>query len=133
MDLLRSEPMQLVQLIITVESASLISAILVSFNSKIVFSENIVRLKSSTVGALLTSDQSPIMRIQSLRFGELGVVILAVLLLHSAGFFVGYLSAALCGFKERQRRAISIEIGMQNSSLGVVLATTHFSPSMVAF
>ncbi|KAK1566859.1 hypothetical protein Q3G72_004961 [Acer saccharum] len=112
--------------------APLFAVLASSFLACSVFSENVVRLKSSTVGALLTSDQSPIMHIQSLLFGELGVVILAVLLLHSAGFFVGYLSAALCGFKERQRRAISIEIGMQNSSLGVVLATTHFTSSMVA-
>ncbi|KAL5854420.1 hypothetical protein ACOSQ4_004222 [Xanthoceras sorbifolium] len=97
-----------------------------------VFSENVVRLKSSMVGAPLASDVSPIMRIQSFLYGDLGVVILSVLLLHFAGFFVGYLSAAICGFKERQRRAISIEVGMQNSSLGVVLATTHFASSMVA-
>ncbi|EXB29039.1 putative sodium-dependent transporter yocS [Morus notabilis] len=43
-----------------------------------------------------------------------------------------YISAASCGFKERQRRAISVEVGMQNSSLGVVLATSHFTSPMVA-
>ncbi|KAK9217570.1 hypothetical protein WN943_006197 [Citrus x changshan-huyou] len=97
-----------------------------------VFSENLVRLKSSVVGAALTSDLSLISRIKSILSGELGVIILSVLLLHFAGFFVGYLSAAICGFKEPQRRAISIEVGMQNSSLGVVLATAHFTSSMVA-
>ncbi|XP_044488195.1 probable sodium/metabolite cotransporter BASS2, chloroplastic [Mangifera indica] len=97
-----------------------------------VFSENVVRLKSSVVTASLASDLSPISRIHSILSGELGIVMLSVILLHCFGFFVGYLAAAISGFKEPQRRAISIEVGMQNSSLGVILATTHFASSMVA-
>lgn len=97
-----------------------------------VFSENVVRLKSSMVAASLPSDASLILRIQSIFSGEMGTIILAVLLLHCAGFFVGYISAAIAGFKEPQRRAISIEVGMQNSSLGVVLAASHFTSPMVA-
>ncbi|XVE48573.1 hypothetical protein DITRI_Ditri01bG0012200 [Diplodiscus trichospermus] len=97
-----------------------------------VFSENVVRFKSSMVTASLASDASLIDRIQAILSGELGVVILSVLLLHFAGFFVGYLSAAICRFQEPERRAISIEVGMQNSSLGVVLATSHFTSPVVA-
>uniref|UniRef100_A0A5B7BPS6 Putative Bile acid sodium symporter/ transporter n=1 Tax=Davidia involucrata TaxID=16924 RepID=A0A5B7BPS6_DAVIN len=97
-----------------------------------VFSENVVRLKSSMIAASLSSDLSPLHRAQAILSGELGVVILSVLLLHFAGFFVGYISAAISGFKEPQRRAISIEVGMQNSSLAVVLATSHFTSPMVA-
>ncbi|PON83937.1 Bile acid-sodium symporter/arsenical resistance protein [Trema orientale] len=97
-----------------------------------VFSENVVRLKSSVLSASLTSDMSLTHPLQALSTGELGVVILSVLLLHFFGFFVGYISAALGGFTERERRAISIEVGMQNSSLGVVLATSHFTSPMVA-
>ncbi|XP_062083837.1 sodium/pyruvate cotransporter BASS2, chloroplastic-like [Humulus lupulus] len=98
-----------------------------------VFSENVIRLKSSFLSASLTSDMSLMDRLNVLLSGELGAVILSVLLLHFLGFFVGYISAALGGFRERKRRAISIEVGMQNSSLGVVLATSHFTTSpMVA-
>lgn len=97
-----------------------------------VFSENVVHLKSSMVAASLPSDASLILHIQSIFSGEMGTIILAVLLLHFAGFFVGYISAAIAGFKEPQRRAISIEVGMQNSSLGVVLAASHFTSPMVA-
>ncbi|KAK3028266.1 hypothetical protein RJ639_037600 [Escallonia herrerae] len=43
-----------------------------------------------------------------------------------------YMSAAFAGFREPQRRAVAIEVGMQNSSLGVVLATSHFTSPMVA-
>ncbi|XP_024020674.1 probable sodium/metabolite cotransporter BASS1, chloroplastic [Morus notabilis] len=97
-----------------------------------VFSENVVRLKSLVVSVSLTSDISLTQRVQALLTSELGVVALSVLLLHFFGFLVGYISAASCGFKERQRRAISVEVGMQNSSLGVVLATSHFTSPMVA-
>ncbi|XP_041012930.1 probable sodium/metabolite cotransporter BASS1, chloroplastic [Juglans microcarpa x Juglans regia] len=96
-----------------------------------VFSENFVRLKSM-VGASVASDLSPLQRALILFSGELGVVMLSVALLHYAGFLVGYISAAICGFKETERRAISIEVGMQNSSLGVVLAAAHFPSPMVA-
>ncbi|KAL7082358.1 hypothetical protein ACP275_14G093700 [Erythranthe tilingii] len=97
-----------------------------------IFSENVIRLKSSALSASLSSDLSPILRAQSILKSELGGVVLSVFLLHFAGFFVGYLSTAFGGFKEPQRRAISIEVGMQNSSLGVVLATSHFTSPMVA-
>ncbi|XP_042507829.1 probable sodium/metabolite cotransporter BASS2, chloroplastic [Macadamia integrifolia] len=97
-----------------------------------VFSENVVHLKSAVLNASWSSDLSPLLHLKELLSGELGVVILSVLLLHFGGFFVGYISAATCGFRESQRRAISIEVGMQNSSLGVVLATSHFTSPMVA-
>ncbi|KAJ4965990.1 hypothetical protein NE237_017839 [Protea cynaroides] len=97
-----------------------------------VFSDNVLRLKSIVLNASWPSDLSPLLRIQEILSGELGVVILSVLLLHFGGFFVGYLSASICGFRQSQRRAISIEVGMQNSSLGVVLATSHFTSPLVA-
>ncbi|PKI53055.1 hypothetical protein CRG98_026635 [Punica granatum] len=111
--------------------APLFAVLLSSLLACSVFSENIIRLKSMFVGASLASDLSPLRRITSLLYGEVGSVILSVLLLHFGGFFVGYMSSAICRFKEPQRRAISIEVGMQNSSLGVVLATSHFTSPLV--
>ncbi|CAL2279823.1 unnamed protein product [Prunus armeniaca] len=93
---------------------------------------NVVRLKASMVAVTLPADLSLMAHAETVLSGEVGVVILSVLLVHIAGFFVGYISAAVCGFREAQRRAISIEVGMQNSSLGVVLATSHFTSPMVA-
>ncbi|KAL4580742.1 hypothetical protein LXL04_016944 [Taraxacum kok-saghyz] len=97
-----------------------------------VLSENIGRIKSSMVLTSLSSDTSPILYVRAFFSSEMGMVVLSVLLLHFAGFFVGYIAATLLGFKERERRAVSIEVGMQNSSLGVVLAASHFSSPMVA-
>ena len=55
-----------------------------------------------------------------------GVLLLGVLLLHACGFGLGYLFAKLFGYDRIVCRTISIEVGMQNSGLGVVLAKTHF-------
>ena len=59
------------------------------------------------------------------------VLSLAVLLLHAGGFVLGHFFARLFGYDEIIRRTISIEVGMQNSGLGVVLAQRNF-PSLPA-
>lgn len=51
---------------------------------------------------------------------------LAVGLLHGGGFALGYVVARLFGYEELVRRTVSIEVGMQNSGLGTVLANNHF-------
>ncbi|XP_017621325.1 probable sodium/metabolite cotransporter BASS1, chloroplastic [Gossypium arboreum] len=112
--------------------APLFAVLLSSLLACSIFSGNVVRFKSSIVNASLASDASLVSRLQSLLSGDLSAVILSVMLLHFTGFFVGYISAAICRFREAERRAISIEVGMQNSSLGVVLATTHFTSPVVA-
>lgn len=50
----------------------------------------------------------------------------AVFLLHLGGFTLGHLMARLFGYGEWIRRTVSIEVGMQNSGLGVVLAQRNF-------
>ena len=56
----------------------------------------------------------------------------AVLLLHGGGFLLGYLLAQLLGYDETVRRTVSIEVGMQNSGLAVVLARQHFADPLTA-
>ncbi|XP_073313959.1 probable sodium/metabolite cotransporter BASS1, chloroplastic [Primulina huaijiensis] len=59
-------------------------------------------------------------------------VVLAVALLHASGFFFGYVLSRLLGIDVSSSRTISIEVGMQNSVLGVVLATQHFGDPLTA-
>jgi BASS family bile acid:Na+ symporter len=56
-----------------------------------------------------------------------GELILAVFLLHTGGFFLGYLLSRLLRCDELTSRTISVEVGMQNSGLGAALAKAHFS------
>ena len=56
-----------------------------------------------------------------------GVLIAAVFLMHSGGFLFGYLIARLFRYDKSICRTVSIEVGMQNSGLGAVLAKAHFT------
>jgi len=56
----------------------------------------------------------------------------AVFALHASGFALGYLLARVFGVGERQARTMSIEVGMQNSTLGAVLAAVHFADPLTA-
>ncbi|HEY9279426.1 MAG TPA: bile acid:sodium symporter family protein [Eoetvoesiella sp.] len=58
-----------------------------------------------------------------------GLMIFAVVVLHNGlGLLLGYWLGKLFGLNVAQRKTLSIEVGMQNSGLGVALATAHFSP-----
>ncbi|PWA47571.1 SH2 domain protein A [Artemisia annua] len=59
-------------------------------------------------------------------------VVLAAVLLHISGFFFGYVLSRTLGIDVSSSRTISIEVGMQNSVLGVVLATQHFGNPLTA-
>ncbi|CAN1335484.1 Probable sodium/metabolite cotransporter BASS1, chloroplastic [Linum perenne] len=59
-------------------------------------------------------------------------VVLAACLLHTSGFFFGYVLSRILGVDTASSRTISIEVGMQNSVLGVVLATQHFGNPLTA-
>ncbi|WP_306369545.1 bile acid:sodium symporter family protein [Nocardiopsis sp. CC223A] len=53
---------------------------------------------------------------------------LAVILHNGLGLGLGYLVGVAGRLPESARRAVGIEVGMQNSGLAVALATAHFSP-----
>ncbi|RHX78692.1 bile acid:sodium symporter family protein [Leptospira yasudae] len=61
-----------------------------------------------------------------------GRLIVAVVGLHSSGFFFGYILSWLFIRKQKTSRTISIEVGMQNSGLGVVLSRNNFPDPLVA-
>ncbi len=44
------------------------------------------------------------------------------------GYLLGYVLAHVFKLSRRDKKAVSIEVGMQNSGLAVSLATVHFSP-----
>jgi len=59
---------------------------------------------------------------------HVGLLIIAAVAFHNIiGFSSGYWLARGLGFEERDSRTIAIEVGMQNSGLGVALAVKYFS------
>ena len=60
---------------------------------------------------------------------ESGLLILAVVILHNAfGYLLGFFAAKLFKMDYADQKAVSIEVGMQNSGLATALAMAHFSP-----
>lgn len=53
-------------------------------------------------------------------------LILATVLLHGGGFLLGYQFARVVGYHLQSARTISVEVGMQNSGLAIVLAKQAF-------
>lgn len=73
------------------------------------------------VAAVVSANQQKIM--------ETGLLILLVVILHnSLGLLLGFLLARMLKLDFADQKAISIEVGMQNSGLGASLAAAHFSP-----
>jgi len=57
-----------------------------------------------------------------------GLTIIVVVMLHNiCGLSLGYLIGQLLRLTEPKKRAVSIEVGMQNSGLASSLATLHFA------
>ena len=63
---------------------------------------------------------------------ESGLLILAVVALHNGlGYLLGFWASRLFKLPYADSKAIAIEVGMQNSGLGVALAAVHFAASPV--
>ncbi len=63
---------------------------------------------------------------------ESGLMILGIVALHNGlGYVLGYWTSRIFKLAEIDCRAVSIEVGMQNSGLGVALAATHFAASPI--
>ena len=63
------------------------------------------------------------------RLAELSALLFAAVVLHNGlGLLLGWAATALLRLPEAQRRTLAIEVGMQNSGLGVALAVAHFGP-----
>ena len=57
-----------------------------------------------------------------------GLIVVLVVILHNlCGLSLGYVIGRLLNLPEAKKRAISIEVGMQNSGLASSLATLHFA------
>ncbi|MCC5025300.1 MAG: bile acid:sodium symporter [Candidatus Synoicihabitans palmerolidicus] len=56
-----------------------------------------------------------------------GTLMMAVALLHLGGFAIGYGLARVMKLPIKSARTVAVEVGMQNSGLGVVLANKHFA------
>ena len=63
------------------------------------------------------------------RFSQIGTILILAIMLHNGlGLLIGYGVARLCSLADGDVKAVAIEVGMQNSGLGVALAIKYFAP-----
>ncbi len=69
-----------------------------------------------------------VVSVNSAKLMGCGLLVLCVVILHNIlGYALGYGSARLLKMSSTKCRAVSIEVGMQNSGLATSLATVHFA------
>jgi BASS family bile acid:Na+ symporter len=75
----------------------------------------------AVVGAIIGANADQIL--------SAALTIFAVVILHNLlGLLLGYAAASALGSTEPKKRAIAVEVGMQNSGLAAALAMAHFNP-----
>lgn len=73
------------------------------------------------VGAIIGSNAEKII--------SSGLIVIAAVVLHNLlGLLLGFIASKAVKMDEKKVRAVTIEVGVQNSGLAVALATIHFSP-----
>ena len=79
--------------------------------------------------AAIVAIVAAVVALNQARIATSGLAIFGVVVLHNGlGLLLGWWLARLAGMSVAKRKALSIEVGMQNSGLGAALATAHFSP-----
>ena len=69
-----------------------------------------------------------VVSVNSEKILQTGLIVMIVVVLHNlCGYGLGYCAAKVFGMNTAKTKAISIEVGMQNSGLAASLAMTHFS------
>lgn len=67
--------------------------------------------------------------VENLKMATL-IILVAVFLVNLLGMVLGFFAGYIPRFNLKRRKTLSIEIGMQNAGLGVVLALKHFNESV---
>ena len=72
---------------------------------------------------------SAVVAVNTDNIARTGLLIFSVVVLHNIlGLLLGFLLAKVLRLDFRDQKAVSIEVGMQNSGLGSALALAHFAP-----
>ncbi|MFD2210870.1 bile acid:sodium symporter family protein [Virgibacillus halophilus] len=81
----------------------------------------------SVVGIVAVA--AAVVAVNNTAIAETGLLILSIVMLHNVlGLLVGFFVAKLLRLNFDDQKAISIEVGMQNSGLGSTLALAYFAP-----
>lgn len=90
--------------------------------------ERVVRFMPTVSSVVIAVIIALVLAANARRLADGGPAVFLVVILHNAcGLALGYLIAAALRLAEPKRRALCIEVGMQNSGLAASLAAVHFA------
>ena len=90
--------------------------------------ERVVRFMPTVSSVAIAVIIALVLAANASRLAKGGMAVFLVVILHNAGgLALGYLIAAALRLAEPKRRAMCIEVGMQNSGLAASLAAVHFA------
>ena len=90
--------------------------------------EKVVRFMPTVSSIAIAVIIALVLSVNARRLATGGLTVLVVVMLHNAcGLALGYILATALRLSEPKRRALAIEVGMQNSGLAASLAAVHFA------
>lgn len=97
------------------------------------FTSNIKEILPLISVLAIVSIVAAVVSANSSRLMQVGYLIIIVVMLHNClGYLLGFIVAKLFHLNNAKCKAISIEVGMQNSGLATSLAATHFASMSLA-
>ncbi|WP_315374795.1 bile acid:sodium symporter family protein [uncultured Selenomonas sp.] len=97
------------------------------FRRRVAYALTVLPLISALLVALLVG---VVVSMSAPRLTEVGALVALAVVLHNGfGLVLGYALARLLGLSAAKRRAIGIEVGMQNSGMAASLALLYFNPA----
>ena len=97
------------------------------FRRRVAYALTVLPLISALLVALLVG---VVVSMSAPRLAEVGTLVALAVVLHNGfGLALGYALAGLLGLSAPKRRAIGIEVGMQNSGMAASLALLYFNPA----
>ena len=97
------------------------------FHRRVAYALTVLPLVSALLVALLVG---VVVSMSAPRLAEVGTLVALAVVLHNGfGLALGYALAGLLGLSAPKRRAIGIEVGMQNSGMAASLALLYFNPA----
>ena len=92
------------------------------------FTQNVVEILPLISTTAIVAIVAAVVSANSSKIMTSGLLIVGVVILHNVlGYFLGFSIGKLLKLDSSKCRAISIEVGMQNSGLATSLAATHFA------
>ena len=97
------------------------------FRRRVAYALTVLPLISALLVALLVG---VVVSMSAPRLTKVGALVALAVVLHNGfGLVLGYALARLLGLSAAKRRAIGIEVGMQNSGMAASLALLYFNPA----